>query len=1205
MHDRDRKPPGPGGDAVATPTPEPGRSPLAAPTIYRDGDGPVDAAASAPVDRALGAAGQGTPHPQGAILHTDSVASEAAAAVGARAFTAGNDIYFGAGQFNLGTPSGDALLTHELTHVEQARDVAPPTPGNYAISDPGQREEVEARSAAAGGDMVPGAAAPATIFRDTDTAGTETEEKLTPLLGHKIASAVGAHTGNDANIAEAKDAGASDEDALQKFRLAIHGGDPVAVTAAWSAVPRKQRSALKDETDTILRMMQVWGAPSLVAMRQIGIELDSDKRFIQHVLWQSDVATWKQKMSGGQWRDFLHGDPKKGDLDQASLAGLGQAIKATSDQGQDKTLFEKAFPPLITNAANAGSDWWKFESASEWTHARIVRLYDALTGDALPVGHIAAASAGFLMARRYKSRNLNTDPWPKRWSNLGFALWVGDTPSVVFPTTSAGRSGGGTDHDMVGGTQSDSASPATAASHWTSSALHEIGHAVGQNIEGNTWAATTGPAQFTKYPNTGGSLTTLCNDMWDPALVSEPTGGAPKLAIADAKAVLREQSTTGAMTPPAGFTDDTLFNELNAQYGNQPFLKLVFDNLPEGENAYTAPVHKDPWTYAFLSRWGGAYAKYAKAAHDGKVSMYSLSSPNEWFAEQYSQYYRTGKAGTGLDPATKTFLDALDRKPFVDPAAAAAAGPRRRRRHARRRGDAGRRGPRRGARGVAGRAARRQRRALRMVVVMHRAQLGLLALALGACASDGPRASPSGSRDSIPAPTSASKDSTMATTPPPLMPPATAPGPYRRRDRAHRRRAGRRRLGARRASAARAPRARRRRLHHAEREQVASDRGVHRRPGRRPHRHRAGRGRHRLGRRHRRPRDGRHLPAAGGLARASAAARRRGPVPGPDLRHGARVDQADGGAAARPAARVRRRDRGRRRRWCTDRRALPAPPRGPRARRGGRAEDGPRLPRDPHRHEGVRADVEGRGRRGPLHRAIPLARMSIVDRVRLPCACGTPLEVMVADSVNAVRHPHLREAALAATLHRFTCAVCGRITAVDQPFLYVDFDRRQFFGVRPARELDAADGHARAIDEVFERTMLRDAPVAVRARAGEFMVRICFGLDELRDKLVVEQHGLDDLVVEEVKCRVLASDPRFWQAGVLTLWLVDVAPTGELLMLPSDHGGGTMRAPVPPVVVERALYDEAAALGRDAIRAARRGIAVGTHVSLLRLARAA
>jgi hypothetical protein len=52
-------------------------------------------------------------------LHTDSQAAEAARAVNARAFTIGQDIVFGAGQYASRTASGQKLLAHELTHVVQ------------------------------------------------------------------------------------------------------------------------------------------------------------------------------------------------------------------------------------------------------------------------------------------------------------------------------------------------------------------------------------------------------------------------------------------------------------------------------------------------------------------------------------------------------------------------------------------------------------------------------------------------------------------------------------------------------------------------------------------------------------------------------------------------------------------------------------------------------------------------------------------------------------------------------------------------------------------------------------------------------------------------------------------------------------------------------------------------------------------------------
>ncbi len=52
-------------------------------------------------------------------IHTDHKAHEAAETLGARAFTHGQDIYFGQGEYNPATRSGKELLAHELTHVVQ------------------------------------------------------------------------------------------------------------------------------------------------------------------------------------------------------------------------------------------------------------------------------------------------------------------------------------------------------------------------------------------------------------------------------------------------------------------------------------------------------------------------------------------------------------------------------------------------------------------------------------------------------------------------------------------------------------------------------------------------------------------------------------------------------------------------------------------------------------------------------------------------------------------------------------------------------------------------------------------------------------------------------------------------------------------------------------------------------------------------------
>ena len=52
-------------------------------------------------------------------LHSDAQAAESARAVNAKAYTVGQDVVFGTGQYTQGTGEGRRLMAHELTHVVQ------------------------------------------------------------------------------------------------------------------------------------------------------------------------------------------------------------------------------------------------------------------------------------------------------------------------------------------------------------------------------------------------------------------------------------------------------------------------------------------------------------------------------------------------------------------------------------------------------------------------------------------------------------------------------------------------------------------------------------------------------------------------------------------------------------------------------------------------------------------------------------------------------------------------------------------------------------------------------------------------------------------------------------------------------------------------------------------------------------------------------
>jgi hypothetical protein len=87
-------------------------------------------------------------------VHTGGRAADSAKAVQAHAYTVGNDVVFGSGQYAPETDSGKRMLAHELTHVVQQRSgpvAGTPAPGGIKVSDPADSFE---RAAEATADQV-------------------------------------------------------------------------------------------------------------------------------------------------------------------------------------------------------------------------------------------------------------------------------------------------------------------------------------------------------------------------------------------------------------------------------------------------------------------------------------------------------------------------------------------------------------------------------------------------------------------------------------------------------------------------------------------------------------------------------------------------------------------------------------------------------------------------------------------------------------------------------------------------------------------------------------------------------------------------------------------------------------------------------------------------------------------------------------------
>jgi len=79
-------------------------------------------------------------------LHTGAAAAASAEALGARAYTVGQDVSFGAGQYSPGSDAGRRLIAHEVAHTVQQRGADGVQRAPLEVSTPGDALEREAEA---------------------------------------------------------------------------------------------------------------------------------------------------------------------------------------------------------------------------------------------------------------------------------------------------------------------------------------------------------------------------------------------------------------------------------------------------------------------------------------------------------------------------------------------------------------------------------------------------------------------------------------------------------------------------------------------------------------------------------------------------------------------------------------------------------------------------------------------------------------------------------------------------------------------------------------------------------------------------------------------------------------------------------------------------------------------------------------------------
>jgi hypothetical protein len=193
------------------------------------------------------------------------------------------------------------------------------------------------------------------------------------------------------------------------------------------------------------------------------------------------------------------------------------------------------------------------------------------------------------------------------------------------------------------------------------------------------------------------------------------------------------------------------------------------------------------------------------------------------------------------------------------------------------------------------------------------------------------------------------------------------------------------------------------------------------------------------------------------------------------------------------------------------------------------------------------------------------------DSARCPSCEGT-IRFETVYSVNADRRPDLRQSILDETFQMGTCPQCGATLRMQPNLTYFDQGRNQWFLVEPASGLETWTELERAARTVFDTSYGPKASAAAREIGETLVCRITFGWPGLREKIVCQAAGLDDVTLECTKILILrgvGEAPIADDADLRLQWVND--DTLSFVWLRSRD-----ETELETFTVPRALYDQVA-----------------------------
>ena len=200
--------------------------------------------------------------------------------------------------------------------------------------------------------------------------------------------------------------------------------------------------------------------------------------------------------------------------------------------------------------------------------------------------------------------------------------------------------------------------------------------------------------------------------------------------------------------------------------------------------------------------------------------------------------------------------------------------------------------------------------------------------------------------------------------------------------------------------------------------------------------------------------------------------------------------------------------------------------------------------------------------------------MSMFKTIRLACpSCGEGVDFQAVASVNADRAPALRRAILDESFQREACASCGTTFRLAPRFSLIDHGRMWWIAVLPIADRVEWAQHEQAAAASFERAYGSAASATIRKIGATLRRRVVFGWAAVREKLLADDLGLDDVALELTKTALLGSvaSAPIGASTELRLLGGDATRLAFGWILSSDE------SLIEGLQVERSAYDEVAA----------------------------